>query len=111
MLRSGDAPAGARRLPGALAALLREAPLSDGKVSFAWRTAVGPALERVSSARLDGRTLVVEADNAQWAREVSRSASVILGRREDAARLPTPSGRFKSAEEDVTEDWRLKTED
>ena len=47
-------------VPGALAMLLRDAPLSSGKVSFAWRAAVGPALERVTSARLDGRTLIVD---------------------------------------------------
>ena len=67
-------------LPGALAELLRGAPLSPGKVSFAWRAAVGPALERVTSARLEGRALVVEAESPQWAREVSRSSAVILAR-------------------------------
>ena len=67
-------------LPGALAELLRETPLSPGKVSFAWRAAVGPAMERVTSVRLEGCTLVVDAAGAQWAREVSRSAGVILRR-------------------------------
>ena len=67
-------------VPGALVELLRGAPLSPGKVSFAWRAAVGTALERVTSVRLDGRTLVVEAASTQWAREVSRSAGVILTR-------------------------------
>lgn len=67
-------------MPGALVELLRGSPLSPGKVTFAWRAAVGPALERVTSARLEGRALVVEADSAQWAREVSRSATVILTR-------------------------------
>jgi predicted nucleic acid-binding Zn ribbon protein len=67
-------------MPGALVELLRGSPLSPGKVTFAWRAAVGPALERVTSARLEGRALVVEADSAQWAREVSRSAAVILTR-------------------------------
>jgi predicted nucleic acid-binding Zn ribbon protein len=67
-------------MPGALAALLRGAPLSPGKVTVAWGAAVGPALERVTSARLDGHTLIVDANSAQWAREVSRSAHVILAR-------------------------------
>ncbi len=67
-------------MPGALATLLRDAPLSPGKVAFAWRAAVGPALERVTSVRLDGRTLIVDATTAQWAREVSRSVTVILPR-------------------------------
>jgi predicted nucleic acid-binding Zn ribbon protein len=69
-------------LPRVLVELLRDAPLSPGKVTFAWRAAVGPALERVTSARLEGRAVVVEADNQQWAREVSRSAGVILTRLE-----------------------------
>jgi predicted nucleic acid-binding Zn ribbon protein len=67
-------------LPGALAELLREAPLSPGKVSFAWRAAVGSSLERVTSVRLDGRVLVVEAASQQWAREITRSSSTILQR-------------------------------
>jgi len=67
-------------IPGALAQLLRDSALSPGKVSFAWRAAVGTAMERVTSVRLDGGTLIVEAASAQWAREVSRSAGVILTR-------------------------------
>jgi predicted nucleic acid-binding Zn ribbon protein len=67
-------------VPGALAMLLRDAALSPGKVTFAWRAAVGPALERMTSARLEGRTLIVDATTAQWAREVSRSVNVILPR-------------------------------
>jgi Dna[CI] antecedent, DciA len=67
-------------VPGALAMLLRDAPLSPGKVTFAWRAAVGPALERVTSARLDGHTLIVDATTAQWGREVSRSVHIILPR-------------------------------
>ena len=67
-------------VPGALVALLRDAPLSAGKVNVAWGAAVGPALERVTAARLDGHTLIVDASSAQWAREVSRSVNVILPR-------------------------------
>ena len=67
-------------LPGALAELLRDAPLSPGKVSFAWRAAVGPALERETSVRLESGTLFVDAASHQWAREVRRSSSVILNR-------------------------------
>jgi predicted nucleic acid-binding Zn ribbon protein len=67
-------------LPGALAELLRDAPLSPGKVSFAWRAAVGPALEREKSVRLESGTLFVDAMSKQWAREVRRSSSVILNR-------------------------------
>jgi hypothetical protein len=67
-------------LPGALIELLRDAPLSAGKVSFAWRAAVGVNLERVTSVRLDGKALIVEAASPQWAREIRRSSGVILSR-------------------------------
>jgi hypothetical protein len=67
-------------LPGALAALLRDAPLSPGKVSFAWRAAVGSALERETSVRLIDGTLVVDAASRLWAREVTRSSPIILRR-------------------------------
>ena len=65
---------------GALRSLLRETPISPGKVRFAWTAVVGPALERATTVRLEGDTLVVEATSAQWAREVSRSTPVILRR-------------------------------
>ena len=67
-------------LPGALAELLRDAPLSPGKVSFAWRAAVGPALGRETDVRLDKGILTVEAGSAQWVKEVRRSSSIILRR-------------------------------
>lgn len=67
-------------LPGALTELLRGAPLSPGKVSFAWRAAVGPAVERETSVRLENGTLLVDAASKQWAYEVRRSSSLILTR-------------------------------
>lgn len=67
-------------IPGALAELLREAPLSAGKVNFAWRAAVGANLDRATSVRIEGRVVVVEAASAQWAREITRSSDVILVR-------------------------------
>jgi Dna[CI] antecedent DciA-like protein len=67
-------------IPGALAELLRDAPLSPGKVSFAWRAAVGPALERETAVRLVDGTLVVDAASRLWAREVTRSSPIILRR-------------------------------
>jgi predicted nucleic acid-binding Zn ribbon protein len=67
-------------IPGALAELLRDAPLSPGKVSFAWRAAVGPALERETAVRLVEGTLVVDAASRLWAREVTRSSPIILRR-------------------------------
>lgn len=67
-------------LPGALVELLKDAPLSPGKVSFAWRAAVGPAVERETSVRLVEGTLIVDAGSRLWAREVARSSPVILRR-------------------------------
>lgn len=67
-------------MPAALRDLLRDAPLSPGKVAFAWRAAVGSSLERATSVRLEEGTLIVEAASAQWARELSRSSDLILAR-------------------------------
>ena len=67
-------------MPGALADLLRDAPLSVGKVNFAWRAAVGPGIERVTSVRLEDRVLIVEVADQGWAREISRSSPTILQR-------------------------------
>jgi predicted nucleic acid-binding Zn ribbon protein len=67
-------------LPGALVELLRGSPLSDGKVTFAWKAAVGPAIERVTNVKLERRVLLVETPSAQWSKEVMRSSPVILKR-------------------------------
>jgi predicted nucleic acid-binding Zn ribbon protein len=67
-------------IPGALLTLLRDIPLSDGKVGFAWRAAVGPALQRATHVKLEGNVLLVDTTSAEWTREVSRSSPVILKR-------------------------------
>lgn len=67
-------------LPAALAAALRPAPLCDEKVAFAWRFAVGPTVNRVTSARLDGGTLRVIARDAAWRTEIRRSSALIQQR-------------------------------
>ena len=46
-------------MPGALAEVLRRAPLTPEKVAFAWRTAVGAAVDRATGVELRGSTLVV----------------------------------------------------
>jgi hypothetical protein len=74
-------------LPGALAALLRDVPTSNGKVDFAWKAAVGTAVERVTAVRLENRVIIVEVRDQNWAREIARSTPVIL------ARLQTLLGR------------------
>lgn len=70
-------------LPGALAAVLRKAPLTKEKVEFAWRTAVGPALAKVTTVDLRDRRLRVAARDANWQREVNRARPVILARLKD----------------------------
>ena len=67
-------------VPRALVALLRDAPLSAGKVTFAWNAAVGPAVQRATSVHLEDGVLFVDAASPQWAREVSRATPVILRR-------------------------------
>ena len=67
-------------VPAVLAEILRTAPLSDGKVSFAWRAAVGPALERVTAVKLVQRMLIVETASPQWSHEIMRSSPLILRR-------------------------------
>ena len=67
-------------MPAALAEVLRKAPLTPEKVAFAWRQAVGPAVERATEIALEGRVLKVRVQSAQWQREVERSAGVIRAR-------------------------------
>jgi hypothetical protein len=69
-----------RILPDALGALLRKAPLSPEKVAFAWRTAVGPSLDRVTTIEMAGHVLRVQTKDAVWKREVERSAALIRAR-------------------------------
>jgi hypothetical protein len=70
----------AQAIPRVLAELLRGSPLSPGKVDFAWKAAVGPAMERVTRVRLEGHTLLVEAHTPHWTREIARSSRIILKR-------------------------------
>ena len=65
----------------ALRTLLRDQPLSTGKVSLVWSAAVGRTIDRVTNVSLgpDG-TLTVCADDRHWAREVRRSTTLIANR-------------------------------
>jgi hypothetical protein len=67
-------------LPGALAALLRDVPNSPGKVDFAWKVAVGAAVDRITSVLLENHVIIVEVPDKNWEREIARSTPVILGR-------------------------------
>ena len=68
-------------VPRALTVLFRNAPMSQGKLEVAWRAAVGDALCRVSTVRLqpDGSVEVHPADQ-RWHKELKRSSPIILGR-------------------------------
>jgi hypothetical protein len=67
-------------VPAAIAELLQAAPMSPGKMTFAWRTAVGPMFEKVTEVRLDGQVLLVDAATVHWAREIRRATPLIVRR-------------------------------
>lgn len=70
-----------RIIPGVLSDVIRKAPLCPEKVEFAWRSAVGPAVARVTKVRLDGNgVLHVIADDARWSSELKRESRLILAR-------------------------------
>lgn len=68
-------------IPDALAEVLRHAPLTPEKVSFAWRTAVGATIGRVTTARLgDAGVLHVAVTDARWRPAIAKGASLIRTR-------------------------------
>ena len=68
-------------MPAVVAEVVRKAPLTDEKVAFAWRLAVGPALGKATSVRLgaDG-TLYVVADAPAWRDSIRASIGMIRSR-------------------------------
>ena len=68
-------------MPGVVADVIRKAPLTDEKVAFAWRLAVGPAVDKATKVRLDANgTLHVSADAAAWLDGVRQSVGLIRSR-------------------------------
>ena len=67
-------------IPDALADIVRKAPLTPEKVVFAWRTAVGPAIDHATSVTWSNGVLHVTAKDRAWRREVERSAALIRSR-------------------------------
>ena len=68
-------------IPGVLAEVLRKAPLTPEKVSFAWRNAVGAAIARVSAVELGaGSVLLVTVSEPHWGPAIQKSAPMILNR-------------------------------
>jgi Dna[CI] antecedent DciA-like protein len=67
-------------IPGALEAVLRRTPLTREKVAFAWRVAVGPAVDRATMIDLRDNVLYVSAKDPAWHREIERSIPLIRKR-------------------------------
>ena len=67
-------------MPAVVADVIRKAPLTDDKVAFAWRLAVGPAVDKATTVRLDANgTLYVTAQRA-WLDGVRQSVGLIRSR-------------------------------
>ena len=68
-------------MPAVVAEVVRKAPLSDAKVSFAWRLAVGPAVAKATTVRLaaDG-TLYVTAESKAWVDSIRASIGMVRSR-------------------------------
>ena len=68
-------------LPGVVAEVIRKAPLTDEKVAFAWRLAVGPAIHKATTVHLapDG-TLYVTAESKAWVDSIRASIGLIRSR-------------------------------
>ena len=68
-------------VPRALIQLFRQGPMSQGKLEVAWRVAVGDALTRVTTVRLQPEGVIeVQPVDHRWNRELKRSSSMILTR-------------------------------
>ena len=68
-------------MPAVVAEVVRKAPLTDEKVTFAWRLAVGPAVDRATRVRLDAQgTLHVTAEAPAWLDGVRQSVGLIRSR-------------------------------
>ena len=65
-----------------LAEVIRKAPMCDEKVAFAWGDAVGEALTRVTTVRLDKTGVLQVTAEGKWGREIRRLSPIILRRLE-----------------------------
>ena len=64
-----------------VAPLVRQAPFTPEKLTFAWRAAVGPTMDRASVVSLgEGGRLDVRAATEAWRREIERSEALIRDR-------------------------------
>jgi hypothetical protein len=68
-------------MPAVLADVIRKAPLTDEKVQFAWRLAVGPALDKATTVRLGANgTLYVRTEAPAWNDAIGKSLGIIRSR-------------------------------
>jgi len=68
-------------MPLVVGDIIRKAPLTDAKVAFAWRLAVGPALGKATTVRLaDDGTLYVKAEAQAWNDSIRASVGLIRSR-------------------------------
>jgi hypothetical protein len=68
-------------MPAVVAEVIRKAPLTDEKVAFAWRLAVGPAVAKATSVRLGANgILYVKSESPAWSDAIGKSFGVIRSR-------------------------------
>lgn len=68
-------------MPAVVADVIRKAPLTDEKVAFAWRLAVGPAIGKATTVRLGANgTLYVKAEAPAWNDAIGKSLGLIRSR-------------------------------
>ena len=71
-------------MQGVVAEVIRKAPLTAEKVAFAWRLAVGAAIDKSTTVRLaDNGVLYVRAETPAWLAAVRKSTSLIQIRLDD----------------------------
>ena len=67
-------------MPAVVANVIRKAPLTDEKVAFAWRLAVGPAVAKATNVRLDTNGTLYVTAQAAWLDGVRQSVGLIRSR-------------------------------
>lgn len=81
MLSSVEVIPANKVMPGVVADVIRKAPLTDAKVAFAWRLAVGPAVDKSTKVRLAGDgTLYIRGESQAWVDSVRASIGLIRSR-------------------------------
>ena len=61
-----------------LAQIVRRQPQSPARTNFAWQLAVGQAVARATTVKLEGGVLAVRAVDRRWIREIDPMRATIL---------------------------------